>query len=141
MRIKVELEQATIPTKGSRYAAGYDLYATEDVVILQGQVEMIDTGIAVELPAGTFGAVFSRSGLSTKRGLVLANGVGVIDEDYRGAIHVPLRNMTMRPQTVREGERIAQLVVVPYLDCRLEIVNELSDTERGAGGFGSTGKY
>lgn len=151
MRVSIKklTETATIPTHGSRYAAGYDLYADlgKDVFgevfasygIKPHDTLQIKTGIAVELPPGFFGAIFARSGIATKRGLRPCNCVGVIDADYRGEVVVALHNDTDFPQEVKNGERIAQLVVIPYLPVDFVEVDELDDTERGAGGFGSTG--
>ena len=132
---------AKIPTRGSKEAAGWDLYAaTEyDIFIKPHQTVKIDTGIAVALPEGTFGAIFARSGLATKKGLRPANAVGVIDSDYRGPVVVALHNDTDAIQTVEAGDRIAQLVVIPFTTVEWSEVDELDDTERGDGGFGSTG--
>lgn len=142
IKIKKLKENAIIPTRGSNQAAGYDLYACIDstIYISPHETIKIDTGIAVELPDGTFGAVFARSGLATKEGLSPANKVGVIDSDYRNSIIVALHNHSNMSRTISPGERIAQLVVLPYLPIEFEEVEELSDTERGNGGFGHTGK-
>ncbi len=146
MKAKINIrklnENAVIPTYGSQFSAGADLYACtdSDIVIAPGQTVMIHTGIAMEIPEGYAGLVFARSGLATKKGLAPANKVGVIDSDYRGEIMVSLYNHGSEPQTVCNGERIAQLVITPFLTADFEPVNELSDTARGAGGFGSTGK-
>ena len=133
---------AIIPKKGSKEAAGMDLYACIDdtIYISPHETVKIDTGIAVELPKGTFGAVFARSGLATKEGLAPANKVGVIDSDYRNSIIVALHNHSNMSRTINPGERIAQLVVMPYVPIEFKEVEELSDTKRGFGGFGSTGK-
>ena len=133
---------AVLPTAGSRYAAGYDLYACIDapVTVAPHATEKIGTGLAVEIPEGYFGAVFARSGLATKQGLRPANCVGVVDSDYRGEWIVPLHNDTERDRTVTNGERIAQLVVLPYLTVEFEEVEQLDDTARGEAGFGSTGQ-
>ena len=131
------------PTHGSAAAAGYDLYSTftpQQAMVLAHSTVKIGTGIAVELPEGTFGAIFARSGLATKQGLRPANCVGVIDSDYRGEIIVALHNDTDSTQVITAGDRIAQLVVLPYLPVKFEEVSELSNTDRGEGGFGSTGK-
>ena len=101
---------------------------------------MIGTGLAVEIPEGYFGAIFARSGLASKEGLRPANCVGVVDSDYRGEVKVALHNDTNELRTVQHGERIAQLVIMPYLPVEFNLVNELTDTDRGEGGFGSTGK-
>ena len=134
-------ENATIPTQGSKYAAGYDLYACldEDIAIAPGEVRKIGTGIAITPPEGTFGAIYARSGLATKSGLRPANCVGVADYDYTGEYIVPLRNDDNVPHLIKNGDRIAQLVFAPYLAIEFEEVNELKPTERGSGGFGSTG--
>lgn len=135
--------EAVIPTSGSRYAAGYDLYACPEedkVVIAPHTTAKIGTGLAIAVPEGYFGAVFARSGLAAKQGLRPANCVGVCDSDYRGEYIVALHNDTDNEQVVMKGDRIAQLVVMPYLAVEFEEKDTLSETERGAGGFGSTGK-
>lgn len=141
-KIKKLNENAIIPTLGSEEAAGVDLYACIDntIYISPHETVKIDTGIAVELPKGTFGAIFARSGLATKEGLAPANKVGVIDSDYRNSIIVALHNHSNMSRTINPGERIAQLVVMPYVPIEFKEVEELSDTKRGFGGFGSTGK-
>lgn len=140
IRIKKLNENAIIPTSGSKYAAGYDLYATADATFAPFETIKMSTGIAVEIPEGYFGGVFARSGLATKFGLRPANCVGVVDSDYRGEVIVALHNDSDKEQTIKKGERIGQLVVLPYLPIEFEEVDELEETERGAGGFGSTGK-
>ena len=144
MKIKVKklTPEAVVPTLGSKFAAGADLYSAEkgDVVIAPGETKFIGTGIAVEIPEGYVGLVYARSGLACKRGLAPANKVGVIDSDYRGEIKGALLNHGKEPQTLEKGERIAQMVVAPYLSVTYEETDELSDTERGEGGFGSTGR-
>lgn len=142
INIKKLNENAIIPTRGSEYAAGYDLYActSSPIIIMPHNTVKVGTGIAVELPHGYFGAIFARSGLATKNGLRPANAVGVCDEDYKGEYIVALHNDTDIPQTINPMERIAQLVVMPYLPVEFNEVDELNDTERGSGGFGSTGK-
>lgn len=142
IKIKKLNENAFIPTRGSEYAAGYDLYAaiTSPVIITPHTTVKISTGIAVEIPNGFFGAVFARSGLATKEGLRPANAVGVCDSDYRGEYIVALHNDSDIPRTITPGERIAQLVIIPYLQIDFEEVDTLSGTERGKNGFGSTGK-
>ena len=144
MKIKVKklTPEAVVPTLGSKFAAGADLYSAEkgDVVIAPGETKFIGTGIAVEIPEGYVGLVYARSGLACKRGLAPANKVGVIDSDYRGEIKVALLNHGKELQTLEKGERIAQMVVAPYLSVTYEETDELSDTERGEGGFGSTGR-
>lgn len=133
---------AAAPTRGSSAAAGYDLRACIDapVTIAPGETVMVGTGLSVAVPEGYFGAVFARSGLSCKQGLRPANCVGVCDSDYRGEYTVALHNDSAVERLVAPGDRIAQLVVMPYLSLDFEEVDELDATERGAGGFGSTGK-
>jgi len=144
MRIKIKklTDTAKIPTRGSEYAAGYDLYADvkEAVVIKPHETAKIGTGLAVEIPDGYFGAIFARSGLAAKQGLRPANCVGVCDSDYRGEYIVALHNDTDVEQVINPQERIAQLVVMPYLAVEFDEVDELEETVRGEGGFGSTGK-
>ena len=142
IKIKKLNENAIIPTLGSEEAAGVDLHAciTEPIYISPHETIKIDTGIAIELPKGTFGAIFARSGLATKEGLAPANKVGVIDSDYRNSIVVALHNHSNVSRIINLGQRIAQLVVLPYIPIEFKEVNKLSDTERGLGGFGSTGK-
>ena len=142
INIKKLNENAIIPTRGSEYAAGYDLYACTNTqtIIAPHQTVKIGTGLAIELPQGYFGAIFARSGLATKQGLRPSNCVGVCDEDYRGEYIVALHNDKDEPQIINPTERIAQLVVMPYLAVEFNEVSELADTERGSGGFGSTGK-
>ncbi|MBQ1619765.1 MAG: dUTP diphosphatase, partial [Oscillospiraceae bacterium] len=136
VQVKKLKSQATLPTSGSRYAAGYDLYACLDgdgeVTIPAHRTVKIGTGLAVALPEGTFGAIFARSGLATKEGLRPANCVGVIDSDYRGECIVSVHNDSGVERTVRTGERIAQLVLLPFLPMEFEEVDALEDTERGA---------
>ena len=142
IRVKKVRNNAIVPTYGSREAAGADLYACldDDVVIQPGQTVMIPTGLSMELPLGYAGFIYARSSLGTKRGLAPANKVGVIDSDYRGEFMVALHNHGKVEQTVCHGERIAQLVIAPVVTPGFTEVCELSDTERGTGGFGSTGK-
>ena len=142
IKIKKLNENAIIPTLGSEEAAGVDLHAciTEPIYISPHETVKIDTGVAVELPKGTFGAIFARSGLATKEGLAPANKVGVIDSDYRNSIIVALHNHSNISRIINPGQRIAQLVVLPYIPIEFNEVYKLSDTERGLGGFGSTGK-
>jgi len=143
MRVPVKKlnSRALLPTRGSDRAAGYDLYACLDgeTVIPPRETRLIPTGLAVALPEGTFGAVFARSGLAAREGLRPANCVGVIDSDYRGELMVALHNDSGAPRAVAHGARIAQLVLLPYLPMEFEEEAALPDTERGAGGFGSTG--
>lgn len=133
---------AKLPTYGSAEAAGADLYAclTEDVTIQPGKTAFIPTGIAMELPRGYAGLVYARSGLACKKDLAPANKVGVIDSDYRGEFMVALHNHGEEPRVIGDGERIAQLVVTPVLSPSFIETDSLSDSQRGAGGFGSTGK-
>lgn len=138
----VKLQQnAKIPTYGSTDAAGADLYACIDapVSILPGQTVLIPTGLSMEIEQGFAGFIYARSGLATKRGLAPANKVGVIDCDYRGQVMVSLHNHTERPQCVEPGERVAQIVFAPVYQANFLEAESLSDTERGTGGFGSTG--
>ena len=133
---------AVLPTYGSAQAAGADLRACldQDVTIAPGETVFLPTGLAMEIPLGYAGLVLARSGLASKRGLAPANKVGVIDSDYRGEITVALHNHGSQPQTVSHGDRIAQLLIVPVLAPPFEEAEALSDTDRGTGGFGSTGK-
>ena len=142
IHIKLLRPGARVPTYGSREAAGADLYACleEAVTILPGRTEKIPTGIALEVPRDCAGLVFARSSLGAKRGLAPANKVGVIDSDYRGEVLVMLHNHGDQPQTVEPGERVAQLLIVPVCTPGFLEVAELGDTDRGTGGFGSTGR-
>ncbi|MBR4863881.1 MAG: dUTP diphosphatase [Oscillospiraceae bacterium] len=142
IRVKKLNENAILPTYGSAEAAGADLYACmeETVTVQPGEVAWISTGIALEVPKGCAGLIYARSSLGAKRGLAPANKVGVIDSDYRGEVKVVLLNHSNIPQSVAPGERIAQLVITPVLTPAYEEVEDLTDTTRGAGGFGSTGK-
>ena len=141
IRIKKLNEKAVVPTYGSEYSAGADLYALLDeaIEIKPHQTVFVHTGISVEIPEGYCGLVFARSSMGAKRGLAPANKVGVIDADYRGEIMVALHNHSEITATVEPGERVAQLAIVPFLKAEFEESDELSDTVRGAGGFGSTG--
>lgn len=140
--VKKLRENAILPTFGSPEAAGADLYACLEapVTVAPGQTVFVPTGLAMELPVGYVGLVYARSGLACKRGLAPANKVGVIDSDYRGEFIVALHNHGTEPQTVASGERIAQLVVAPILMPEYVETDSLSATQRGTGGFGSTGK-
>lgn len=143
MNVKFLNEYAKVPTRGSAYAAGYDLYAAIDkpIIIFPGDTVSVTTGLAMEIPEDYFGAIFARSGLATKRGLRPANCVGVVDADYRGEIIVAIHNDSDKIQQIEPGERIAQMVFLPYRGMgNFEVVDELNDTARGAGGFGSTGR-
>lgn len=141
VEIKRLTETAVLPVRGSAQAAGYDLCAdiSEALVIEPGETAKVATGLSFALPDGYFGGIYARSGLATKRGLRPANCIGVIDSDYRGPVIVALHNDSTEPQTIEPGERIAQLIVQPYLAVTFEEVETLDETERGAGGFGSTG--
>ena len=135
-------DNAQTPERGSEWAAGYDLHACLDgpwIEIKPGETKKVPTGIALSLPHDYFGAIFARSGLATKYGLRPANCVGVVDSDYRGEIMVALHNDSSCSCIINDGERIAQLVVVPFLPVKFKEVKSLDATERGAGGFGSTG--
>ena len=142
IRVKILRQGAHLPTYGSAEAAGADLYACleEDMTVTPGKTAFVPTGIALEVPQGCAGLIYARSGLACKRGLAPANKVGVVDSDYRGEIMVALHNHGTEPQTVANGERIAQFIITPVLTPAYEVAEELSDTERSAGGFGSTGK-
>lgn len=133
--------KAQMPNYGTEYAAGADLYACmeEPLTIKAGTTEFVHTGIAMEIPEGLVGLVYARSGLACKKGLAPANKVGVIDSDYRGEIMVALYNHSPEDITIESGERVAQMVIAPYIYAQYEEVAELEETVRGAGGFGSTG--
>ena len=141
VNIKRLKPNAAIPTYGSINAAGADLYACVDsaVVIHSGETVLVPTGLSMELPEGYAGLIYARSGLASKKGLAPANKVGVIDSDYRGEVLVALHNHSPQDASIEPGERIAQLVITPYIMGVFQEADELSDTERGAGGFGSTG--
>ena len=134
-------ERAILPTYGSEYSAGADLYACLDeaVTIQPGEAVLIHTGLAMEIPEGYAGLIYARSGLATKKGLAPSNKVGVVDPDYRGEIMVSLFNHSKEERVVEHGERSAQLVIAPFLTASWNVVEELEETVRGAGGFGSTG--
>ena len=142
INVKKLIPTAKLPTRGSEYAAGYDLYAAleETVVIAPHQTVMVSTGLAMEIPEGYFGAIFARSGLASKEGLRPANCVGVVDADYRGPFMIAVHNDSETERKVEPEERIAQLVVMPFLPVEFNSVDELAETVRGEGGFGSTGK-
>lgn len=145
MTLKLEIkklrEDAILPKRGSDSSAGYDLYACidEDLRIDPGETIKIGTGLAIAIPEGYFGGIFARSGLATKNGLRPANCVGVCDSDYRGEYIIAIHNDSNEVQTIKQGDRIAQLVIIPFLAVDFEPVDELNDTSRGKGGFGSTG--
>ena len=143
VKIKKLNEDAVIPTYGSTEAAGCDLYAlldTDEVVIHPGSTSLIRTGISMEIPHGYYGGIYARSGLASKKGLRPANCTGVIDSDYRGEIMVALHNDSPSIQTISNHERIAQMIIEKYEQAEFLIVDDLVETERGYGGFGSTGK-
>ena len=142
IKIKKIRQDAMLPKRGSEFSAGVNLYACADetVMIPPGETAFIPIGISAEIPEGYAGFIFARSGLASKEGLAPANKVGVVDSDYRGEFYIALHNHSASVKQVRKGDRIAQMIVMPvvmadYIEC-----DELSDTERGAGGFGSTGK-
>ena len=140
VRVKKLDGNAILPTYGTAFAAGADLYALAGESIAPGETKLIRTGIAMEIPEGYGGFLYARSGLATKRGLAPANKVGVIDADYRGEIMVAMYNQSGTVQNVEAGERVAQLVIAPFLHAEFEESESLCDTKRGEGGFGSTGK-
>ena len=142
IRVKRIKQNAVLPTYGSAEAAGADLYACLDtpVTIQAGESDFIPTGLAMELPRGYAGLIYARSGLACKRGLAPANKVGVVDSDYRGEFMIVLHNHGTSPQTIEHGERIAQLVITPVFTPGFIEADDLTDTERSGGGFGSTGK-
>ena len=141
VKIKKLDPRAVIPTYGSQFSAGADLYAITDgdITISPSQTILIQTGLSVEIPEGYAGLIYARSGLASKKGLAPANKVGVVDADYRGEVMVALHNHGSVEQTISNGERIAQLVIAPFLKAEFTESDELSDTVRGEGGFGSTG--
>ena len=134
--------RATVPTYGTDLSAGADLRAIldEPITVKPGEAVLLHTGVAVAIPAGYVGLVFARSGIACKRGLAPSNKVGVIDADYRGEIMVSLHNHGTNEQTIDPDERIAQMVVAPFIHCEYEEADDLDDTARGTGGFGSTGR-
>jgi len=142
IRVKLLHPNAKLPTYGSSGAAGADLYACLDVsvTIEPGQTTPVPLGLALEIPEGYAGLIYARSSLGTKRGLAPANKVGVIDSDYRGHVMVMLHNHGSEPQTIEPGDRVAQLLITPVFTPEYEAADDLSDTDRGGGGFGSTGK-
>ena len=141
VKLKKLTPNATIPTYGTEFSAGADLYSgmETNVTIQPGETQFIKTGIALEIPDGLVGLVYARSGMACKKGVAPANKVGVIDSDYRGEIMVALHNHSAEAVTICPGDRIAQLVLTPFVTAAFEAVEELGDTTRGAGGFGSTG--
>lgn len=143
IRIKKVREQAVIPTYGTEYSAGADIYSCipEPIHLSPGKTVLIPTGIAMEIPTGYVGLVYARSSLAVKRGLAPANKVSVIDSDYRGELMVPILNHSGTEQVIEPAERIAQMIFTPYYMACFEETDTLEDTNRGAGGFGSTGKF
>lgn len=143
VKVKKLNENAILPTYGSANAAGADLYAclSEPLNLEPGQTFLVPTGLSMELPEGYAGLIYARSGLATKKGLAPANKVGVVDSDYRGEFLVPLHNHSNVTATIEPNERIAQLIITPYIVGSFEEADTLKDTERGAGGFGSTGSH
>ena len=141
INIKFLNDLAKMPTKGSEYAVGYDLYAATDytIDIAPHSTVKIGTGVAIELPPYMMGIIFARSGLATKKGLRPANCVGVLDSSYRNEVIVPLYNDSDEVRIVKNGDRIAQLIILPVYDTNMEVVDELDETDRGLGGFGSSG--
>jgi len=145
MHIKIKRlnPNAKIPTRGSEQAAGYDIYAcldTQTATIPAHKTVKVSTGISMAIPEGYFGAIFARSGLASKQGLRPANCVGVIDSDYRGELMIMLHNDTDEPKTIENGDRVGQLVILPYMTIDFEEADSLDETQRGAGGFGSSRK-
>lgn len=141
LHIKKLDEKAIIPKYGTEYSAGFDLYSVsdEEIIIKAHETVLVKTGLAMEIPVGYAGFIFARSGLATKKGLAPANKVGVVDADYRGEVMVALHNHTNEDKMIDAHERIAQMVIMPFASVNFIEVDELSDTERGSGGFGSTG--
>lgn len=141
INVKKLRDDAIIPTQGSKYAAGYDLYAAIDapITIKSEETVKIGTGLAFELPEGFFAGIFARSGLATKQGLRPANCVGVVDCDYRGEVIVAIHNDSNRNTVIAPGDRIAQMILLPYQSMEFTEVNDLNETDRGDGGFGSSG--
>jgi dUTP pyrophosphatase len=141
VKIKKLNEKAIIPTYGTEFSAGADLYACIDgeIAVKPSETVFIGTGLSAEIPEGYGAFIYARSGLACKKGLAPANKVGVIDSDYRGEIKIAIHNHSLDTHTVLPGERIAQMVVAPYIKCDFVVADELEKTERGEGGFGSTG--
>ena len=139
IKIKRVTKSAKLPTCGTEYSAGYDLYSDEHTIVGPGSTVMVSTGISVAIPEGYFGAIFARSGLAAKQGLRPSNCVGVIDSDYRGTIIVALHNDSAFTRTIQKGDRIAQLIIIEHQKVTWDEVDELGNTNRSSGGFGSTG--
>lgn len=142
LKVKKLDKRAILPTYGTKFSAGADLYALSDgaVEIAPHETKFMHTGLSMEIPSGYVGFVCARSGIALKRGLAPANKVGVVDSDYRGEIMVAIHNHTDKPQVIENGERVAQIIILPYLAVEYVECDSLSETERGEGGFGSTGK-
>lgn len=142
IQLKKLSETALLPVRGSEYAAGYDLFSNidSDISIAPHETRLIGTGISVAIPDGYFGGIYARSGLSTKEGLRPANCTGVIDSDYRGEIKVPVHNDSNEVRKITPNQKIAQMIIQPFLSVEFEEVDSLDDTARGNKGFGSTGK-
>ena len=140
VQIQKLTQTAKLPFHGSEAAAGYDLYADQDCVINPGESIKVSTGIAMAIPDGYWGGIYARSGLATKQGLRPSNCTGVIDPDYRGQIIVALYNDSQTRRIIHKGDKIAQMIISPFLYWQIKEVKKLDDTDRGSGGFGSTGK-
>ena len=138
LKVKLLSENAILPTRGSNGSAGLDIYAAESVTVMHGDIRMIHTGVAMEIPEGHFGLLVVRSSLG-KNGVRMATGASIIDSDYRGEVMVCLCNDGIYPRKIEKGERIAQIILQPYLKAEPAQVEELSKSDRGSGGFGSTG--
>ena len=141
LKVKKLRDDAVIPTRGSALAAGYDLYAclSESVTIDPGRTVPVGTGLSMAFPEGWFAAIFARSGLATKQGLAPSNKVGVIDADYRGEVIVAIHNDSEEERSIRDGDRIAQIVIMPCMDVCYQLCDSLDETQRGEGGFGHSG--
>ena len=141
LKVKKIRDNAILPTRGSEFAAGIDLYACieDDIIIPTGSSAIIPSGIACEFPKGYFGALIPRSSVGVKRHLSLSNNLGCLDEDYRGEIQMAFTNLGNQPQVIKPGERLAQIILLPYVLYNIVETDSLSDSERGEGGFGSTG--
>lgn len=139
VRLKKLDEKCILPKYQTEHSAGADIHALETTVIKVGETKLIRSGFAVEIPLGFAGFIFARSGIALKRGLAPANKVGVVDSDYRGEVMVAIYNQSGVDQTVEAGERIAQFVILPIYQVEFSVIDEMSDTDRGQGGFGSTG--
>ena len=140
VKIKKIRDNAIVPTYGSDLAAGADLYSCEEISIEPGETKMIPIGLAFEIPIGYGMFIYARSSLATKEGLAPANKVGVVDADYRGEVFVPLYNHSSLSRVVEKGERVAQMVIAPFIKADFVVSDDLNETDRGSGGFGSTGK-